>query len=149
MKNQVPGYEELERILALAYERAAAGKGKERHAEEAPFPEQFTPQALRRYGISPALYQIEKKTREVPRRATIEEQMAELLDVITIAAMAVLELKRQGGSSIDPGRVPEEPFYFGDATIEPPPTGSHSPNYGQAYGGGGGLIIGGGNGGSR
>jgi hypothetical protein len=73
-----PGYEDLDRILALALEQAANGKGKERHGRKG---ETWDKQPIirhqRAYGIGGVLFQAAKKMEEAmemddTRRARFE-----------------------------------------------------------------------------
>ncbi len=116
--NTVPGYEDLEQVLSLAYDRAAKGKGKERHADDLPFRDQWIIEGLEIHGIGAALFQAEKKIREVKNIKDPQAKANELLDVMVYMAAAVLVLSRQAKDSIAPGRVPEKAFYYGDATLD-------------------------------
>ena len=87
------GYERLNTVLDDAMHRAAFGKGHVRHATNYPFEEQFVVPMLRELGIEPALYQIVKKAKEVPRVLGLQSKVVELLDVIVYAAAAVIVLE--------------------------------------------------------
>src|SRR6478735_11085458 len=68
LPQQVTGYEELERILKLAYDQAASGKGKARHSKQAigfrPWHEQPIMQIARMVGTGGHAYQVQKKVQE-------------------------------------------------------------------------------------
>lgn len=86
-------YSSLSEILDLAYLRASEGKGKERHADDKNFEDQDICEELRIFdSISPALFQIRKKTKET-RKLSKEQSINELLDTIVYSAAAVLVLK--------------------------------------------------------
>ncbi len=87
------GYEELLKALVGAYDQAAIGKGKERHATGEPFEEQICCYLLRHTGISGAVFQTCKKALEsirLPYPANINE----LRGAINYAASAIIELER-------------------------------------------------------
>lgn len=91
----VPGYEQLAEVLKAAYDQAANGKGKERHANDLPFPEQ------RMLGISRLLdsdggmaYQACKKVTEA-RGLKHDARERELLGAIVyIAGMVIFHRER-------------------------------------------------------
>ena len=63
----VPGYEELEKVLELAYNRAAKGKGVERHGVGGvAFVDQPIISIQRFVGLGYPLGQIMKKATEIP-----------------------------------------------------------------------------------
>lgn len=83
----VPGYESLREVLAAAYDQAARGKGKERHANDLPFHKQ------RMQSISHLLrsdagmaYQVCKKVTEGLDLPTPEARRRELLGAINYIA---------------------------------------------------------------
>lgn len=91
----LPGYEGLAAVLRRAYDQAARGKGKERHANGLPFHEQPMQDLIRMNGLGFATGQIGKKASEalgLKRHAAIHE----LLGVINYAAGAVIFLEREG-----------------------------------------------------
>lgn len=85
-------YKILLDVLHDAYDRAAIGKGKERHANDKPFLQQpiITEGIL--LGITPLIYQIRKKALE-SLGLTGEAKINELLDVMVYAAAAVIVLR--------------------------------------------------------
>jgi hypothetical protein len=85
----VKGYEALAETLQLAYNRAAVGKGKERHANDNPFIQQEICEDLRIFGIAPALFQARKKIKESARLPR-QEAINELLDAIVYLSAAVI-----------------------------------------------------------
>lgn len=98
-QDRVKGYEELEKILDMAYLRAAKGKGKERHANNQDFLHQpiVKINALTKGGF--ALGQVLKKAEEIPKLSVIDG-VNEMLDVIVYAASWVME-KLKGGNEIE------------------------------------------------
>lgn len=89
----VAGYESLASTLQAAYNQAAIGKGKVRHAEGKDFEKQDICEELRIFGsISPALFQARKKIKETLRIMSTNGARAELLDAIVYLAAAVIVL---------------------------------------------------------
>ena len=92
-------YSELRRVLELAAEQAAAGKGKERHASEG---ERFEHQQIVRLGywsgnIGFQIGQASKKAMEA-QRLPAQRAIAELLGAINYAAAAVLVIEQLAAS---------------------------------------------------
>jgi len=90
---QVVGYEELERILKLAYNQAASGKGKQRHSKQAigfrPWHEQPILQIARMVGTGGHAYQVQKKVQEavtMQGNGNFAGAKAEVLGAIVYAA---------------------------------------------------------------
>ncbi|MBV6343102.1 hypothetical protein [Candidatus Magnetobacterium casense] len=86
-------YKALEDVLMMARNRAAAGKGRERHGTGEPFHQQPICQELRHMGLEPAIYQVRKKALELLRfkgKRARDRRTAELLDIIVYAAAAVI-----------------------------------------------------------
>lgn len=80
---QVAGYESLELILTMAYQQAACGKGKERHASGLPFHDQ--PMQRESDDLESAIgliYQARKKVREGVKLPSEEAQIKEVLGAI-------------------------------------------------------------------
>lgn len=97
----VPGYEGLARVLGLAYEQSAVGKGKERHANARPFVKQPIMEIGRMLSSTcdGELYQIMKKVQEASgmiARRNPEAAQAELLGAIVYAAAAYLLIEEEG-----------------------------------------------------
>lgn len=94
-----PGYGELERVLDDALRQAAAGKGKERHANDLPFQEQKIMRISEGLNSAEGLrYQVCKKTMEsagMDKAAAIREMHG----AIVYAAATILFLEKQGGKS--------------------------------------------------
>jgi hypothetical protein len=96
-----PGYEDLDRILALALEQAANGKGKERHGRKG---ETWDKQPIirhqRAYGIGGVLFQAAKKMEEAMEMEDSRRARFELLGAIVYIAAAYLflELKELEGA---------------------------------------------------
>ena len=91
----VAGYEPLARILALAYDQSAKGKGKERHANARPFEKQPIMEIGRMLGsvCDGEMYQIIKKVQEASNmvaRGNAPAAKAELLGAIVYSAAAYL-----------------------------------------------------------
>ena len=61
---QAEGYDDLASILSEAFNQAAYGKGKERHANSLPFAQQPMQQIAQRRGIGFVLGQADKKSEE-------------------------------------------------------------------------------------
>lgn len=87
-------YDPLGRVLLLAYEQAASGKGKERHANSKPFNRQPIMEIARMVGIGYQLGQAMKKAQEASRLPN-ERARAELLGAINYLAAAYLLLEEQ------------------------------------------------------
>lgn len=87
-RQQVPGYEDLDRILRLAYEQAATGKGKDRHGVKG---ERWSRQPIIRhqlaFGPGFALGQAAKKMEEA-QYLEPEAAKFELLGAIVYIAAA-------------------------------------------------------------
>lgn len=90
----VPGYECLADVLERAYNQAALGKGKERHAKALPFNQQPMQTLCGMYGPGFALGQAAKKAEE-SQRLPHEMAVAELLGAINYLAGAVIYLEKQ------------------------------------------------------
>lgn len=91
-----PGYAKLAHALQAAYNQAALGKGKERHASESvAFEDQPMSVINRQLGsIDGFIYQAHKKSLEA-KRLPLERAQAELLGAINYLAGAWIELERQ------------------------------------------------------
>lgn len=90
----VPGYDELFNILALAYDQAARGKGKERHANNLPFDQQPLMHLADKFGTGFLLGQAAKKLEEstgLPYGADVKE----LLGSIVYTCAAVMHLEKE------------------------------------------------------
>ena len=90
------GYSKLALALQSAYNQAAFGKGKERHASDSvAFEDQPMSVINRQLGsIDGFLYQAHKKSLEA-KRLPLERAQAELLGAINYLAGAWIELERQ------------------------------------------------------
>lgn len=115
----VPGYEVLERVLTLAYDQAARGKGAERHSSSNARP--FLEQPINTIPMSKSFlvglgglsYQVEKKCGETDRMCeradeqsrisamdekaedTLHAALRETLGVIVYAAAKYLHIERE------------------------------------------------------
>lgn len=83
-------YVELKRVLKEAYNQAASGKGKERHACDKPFVNQPILEIARMVGDGYLLGQAMKKTQESQRLPTTQAKVKELLGAINYLAAAVI-----------------------------------------------------------
>lgn len=94
-----PGpYALLEAILENAYEQAAFGKGKDRHANGKPFDRQPIMEIARMVGVGYQTGQAMKKCQEATSMAARGEQEAaisELLGAINYCAAAVLLIRER------------------------------------------------------
>lgn len=88
----VSGYEKLADVLQRAYNQAAVGKGKERHAVGEPFHEQVMQLGARKFGTGALLFQAFKKSEE-SQRLPKDRAVAELLGSINYLAGAVIALE--------------------------------------------------------
>lgn len=90
--SNAPGYEKLDDVLTRAFNQAANGKGKERHADGRPFHEQPMQTIAQQVGVGFITGQAMKKLGEstkLPRDRAIHE----LLGAIVYAAGAVIFLE--------------------------------------------------------
>lgn len=88
-------YTDLRRILNEAYQQAAEGKGKDRHANARPFTKQPIMEIQRLLGSNHfALGQAIKKAQESTRLSP-ERAKAELLGAIVYLSAAILRLEEQ------------------------------------------------------
>lgn len=88
-----PGYERLAGVLGRAFQQAANGKGKERHAQAQPFDSQPMQQLIDLYGVGFALGQAGKKAQE-SQRLPHQHAVSELLGAIVYIAGAVVAMER-------------------------------------------------------
>jgi hypothetical protein len=84
-----PGYEKLADVLQRAFDQAARGKGKERHAQGEPFDRQVMQDGARRFGVGALLFQAFKKSEE-SQRLEWQRGINELLGAIVYLAGAVI-----------------------------------------------------------
>lgn len=94
-----PGeYASLKRVLRAAYEQAAFGKGRERHANDKPFDCQPIMEIGRMVGIGYQLGQAMKKAQEaggMSRKERHDAAKAELLGAINYLAAAYLQIEEE------------------------------------------------------
>lgn len=90
MKNT--DYASLDEVLNRAYDRAAVGKGAERHADGKPFDQQPMQDIIRLHGIGFATGQATKKLEE-SRRMERPAAVNEMLDAIVYIAGAIIHLE--------------------------------------------------------
>lgn len=94
-------YEPLKRVLKLAYSQAAAGKGKERHANSKPFSDQPIMEIGRMVGMGYHTGQAIKKAQEshgMVARKQFPQAQAELLGAINYLASAWLLIEEMGAA---------------------------------------------------
>lgn len=90
----VAGYELLAKVLQGAYNQAALGKGKERHANDLPFHEQKMLSITHQLGSPIGLaYQVIKKVEEALGLPTVERQVSELYGAINYTAGIIIYLE--------------------------------------------------------
>ena len=106
-------YGRLVYALSLAYDEAAFGKGKERHANNKPFEEQTMMVANRVTAGGFSWGQIFKKIQEIPNIKDFDLRKAEMVSIIVYAAgwvlwfeeymknNTVLNLRRNLGGNLD------------------------------------------------
>ncbi len=95
----VPGYEPLAKVLELAFDQSAKGKGKQRHGRGLPFLSQPIFSISRMVGLGGLTYQIAKKAQEAMSMeldGKPEAAQAELLGVIVYAAAAHILIQEKG-----------------------------------------------------
>ena len=95
-KTHVPGYEELRAELENAYQQSAAGKGKERHADERPWMEQPIHTIARTSGPGFHSGQCQKKIGEafgMFQRGEIDKAIHEAHGAIVYAAAFAAHLR--------------------------------------------------------
>ena len=97
-----PGYEKLADVLQRAFEQAANGKGKERHAQGEPFHEQVMQIGARKFGVGSLLFQAFKKSEE-SQRLEGQRGVNELLGAIVYLAGAVIA--REAAEAHQPGSI--------------------------------------------
>lgn len=88
-------YLELERVLRLAYEQAAYGKGRDRHANNKAFVDQPILSITRMVGDGYPLGQAMKKAQEAHGLPSIDAKKAELLGAINYLAACVIYYEEQ------------------------------------------------------
>jgi hypothetical protein len=106
-----PGYEKLADVLQRAFDQAAKGKGKDRHAQGEPFHEQVMQIGARKFGVGSLLFQAFKKSEE-SQRLPLDRGVNELLGAIVYLAGAVIAREAQG----------EEVMEVTGTAGDPPPT---------------------------
>lgn len=94
-----PGYEGLAQVLEAAFDQAANGKGKSRHANKKPFSEQPIMKLQELYGPGFALGQAAKKAQE-SQRMDKDAAIHELLGAINYIAGAILYIDKNMNSGV-------------------------------------------------
>lgn len=93
----VPGYARLSEVLAAAYDQAARGKGKERHANNKPFHEQRMQEISKLQGNPYGMaFQVQKKLLEGLEMKCPDARKRELLGAIVYLAGIVVYLDQEG-----------------------------------------------------
>lgn len=111
-----PGYEKLADVLQRAFDQAARGKGKERHAQGEPFDRQVMQDGARRFGVGALLFQAFKKSEE-SQRLEGQRGINELLGAIVYLAGAVIA-RETAAEQAEPYVVPQAAM---DAIMGNPP----------------------------
>jgi len=96
VKTETHEYSDLQRVLDLAYEQSAGGKGYERHANGKPFVDQPIMQITRMVGFGFPAGQAQKKLQEAGgmlKAGRPEAAQAELLGAIVYCAAAWLYIE--------------------------------------------------------
>jgi hypothetical protein len=104
MSMNQPGYETLAAVLQAAYDQAATGKGKERHANDLPFDQQPMQQIARRRGIGFVLGQADKKSEEAQgmlERGDFKAFRHEILGAINYLAGAIVFAESERSDRVD------------------------------------------------
>lgn len=97
----VEGYEDLARILCGAYDQAAHGKGRERHANDKPFGEQPILRLAEMTGVGGPAFQAMKKSQEavsMVERGEHDKAIHELLGAIVYTAAAIRHIESLSGA---------------------------------------------------
>jgi hypothetical protein len=95
------GYEILRDVLDQAFEQAASGKGRERHANDLPFERQPILETTRIVGLGFPLGQAIKKTGEAAgmlEREQHERAIAELLGAINYLAAGIIAIRERNAA---------------------------------------------------
>lgn len=102
-KAQEHGHEALAAVLTEAYNQAASGKGRERHARDKPFLRQPILEIGRMLSSADGeIFQVIKKAQEASgmvERGQPDRAVAELLGAINYAAAAVILIRERGAPS--------------------------------------------------
>lgn len=89
----VPGYDTLSNVLIRAYNQAAKGKGKERHAQAKPFDQQPMQALIALNGLGFATGQAGKKAQEALRMEP-DKAIHELLGAIVYIAGTIIAIEK-------------------------------------------------------
>lgn len=92
-----PGYDKLAAVLCNAFNQAATGKGRERHADGQPFEQQPAVRLCEQVGIGFALGQASKKILE-SQRLPPDAAVHELLGAINYLASAIIHIERKAAA---------------------------------------------------
>lgn len=115
----VPGYESLAAVLSAAFDQAARGKGKERHANDTPFDQQPMQLIADRRGIGFILGQADKKSEEAQGmldRGEVDAAIREILGAIVYLAGSIVHIQRKNECAVI---VPVEPTPVHDDGFAP------------------------------
>lgn len=94
-----PGYDKLAAVLCNAFNQAATGKGRERHADGQPFEQQPAVRLCEQVGVGFALGQASKKILE-SQRLRPDAAVHELLGAINYLASAVIHIEREAREGV-------------------------------------------------
>lgn len=116
---EVDGYEALELVLTMAYQQAACGKGKDRHASDLPFHDQPMQRESDDLGTAMGLiFQARKKIREGVNLPKEQAQVAEVLGAINYLSGWVIWTLRHGDATSAPGEATNSPTPPGLSGVE-------------------------------
>jgi len=103
LSNPAKEYMKLADVFEMAYNQAANGKGKERHASEKEnYEDQPICEITRRVGMGYPLGQAMKKTQESLRFEEPQRRIAELLGAINyLAAAVIIEMEAESPDDTD------------------------------------------------
>lgn len=111
-----PDYASLHVVLMRAYDQAASGKGKDRHANADPFEDQVMCYLASQIGIAGPAFQVCKKTIEACR-LPYPANVNELLGAINYAAGCVIEIERKAGTTLNVGDFSKDGLYMGGGRV--------------------------------
>lgn len=100
--DNINGYDQLAKVLVMAFDQAAKGKGKTRHSMGRPFDSQRMLQIARLQGTHNGLeYQVHKKVSEGVALPSCEARVNEFLGAINyLAGMVLFELENVGAAPV-------------------------------------------------
>ncbi len=132
MNETESAYGSLKKVLDAAYDQAAHGKGKERHARQAePFEKQKICEIARRVGTGYCTGQAIKKTME-SHRLPYPRNLAEIYGAINYLAGAAIVMEEEASETKTAQEVGEQAFLQGSDDIPLGYKGSCIADGGQA-----------------